>query len=62
VYSTAVTKLILFLVCRRIDNPATRALAQDHRNDVVSNTGAIACGLIGLFAQTELIFSLPKSN
>lgn len=48
VYLITVIKLILFLVCRRIDNPATRALAHDHRNDVISNSGAIACGLIGM--------------
>ena len=43
----AVIKFVLFLVCRRVDTPGTEALAQDHRNDVLSNTIAIACGLIG---------------
>jgi len=43
----SVSKLILFLICRRIESPATQALAQDHRNDIISNSGAIACGLIG---------------
>ena len=44
-----VTKLVLFLVCRRIDNPSVQALAKDHLNDVISNSGAIACGMIGQF-------------
>lgn len=44
---TVVLKLILFLMCRRCTAPAAQALAQDHRNDVVSNTGALACGVIG---------------
>jgi divalent metal cation (Fe/Co/Zn/Cd) transporter len=44
---TIVTKLILFLVCRRCPLPSTQALAQDHRNDVLSNSVAVACGIIG---------------
>jgi len=42
-----VIKLLLFLACRRVPTNGTQALAQDHRNDVISNTGALACGLIG---------------
>jgi len=40
-------KLILFIVCRRVATPSAQALSQDHRNDVISNTGAVVCGLIG---------------
>ncbi|ESO05875.1 hypothetical protein HELRODRAFT_150569, partial [Helobdella robusta] len=46
----AVVKLILFIVCRRCPAPVTQALAQDHRNDVLSNTGALAFGLIAAYA------------
>jgi len=45
--STA-AKLVLYIVCRRIATPSTQALALDHRNDVVSNTVAVACGIIGI--------------
>lgn len=45
--STVVIKLILFFVCRRVPTSGSQALAQDHRNDVISNTAALACGLIG---------------
>ena len=41
-------KLGLFIVCRRVAIPGSQALAHDHRNDVISNTAAIACGLIGM--------------
>ncbi|CAH1776433.1 unnamed protein product, partial [Owenia fusiformis] len=44
---TIVTKLVLFLVCRRIANPSIQTLAQDHRNDVLSNLVALAMGFIG---------------
>lgn len=40
-------KFLLYIVCRRVPNPMCRALANDHRNDVVSNTAAVACGIIG---------------
>ncbi|XP_033764123.1 metal tolerance protein 11-like isoform X1 [Pecten maximus] len=45
--TTVVVKFVLFLVCRRIKSPTIQALAQDHRNDVISNTLAILCGYIG---------------
>ena len=38
---------MLYVICRRVPNPMCRALANDHRNDVVSNTAAVACGIIG---------------
>ena len=40
-------KLLLYVICRRVPNPICRALANDHRNDVISNTAAVACGIIG---------------
>ncbi|XP_076451666.1 uncharacterized protein LOC143287514 isoform X3 [Babylonia areolata] len=45
--STVVVKFILWLICRRVDNPSVQALALDHRNDVMSNTVAIVCGYLG---------------
>ncbi|KAI0217953.1 Metal tolerance protein 10 [Lamellibrachia satsuma] len=44
---TIVLKLILFLLCRRHDSPSLQALALDHRNDILSNSVALACGLLG---------------
>ncbi|KAK7504274.1 hypothetical protein BaRGS_00004578, partial [Batillaria attramentaria] len=44
---TIVAKLVLWLVCRRVDSPTVQALALDHRNDVMSNIVAIACGYLG---------------
>ena len=43
----SVTKLILYLVCRRYNTPTLKALTQDHKNDVFSNSVALACGYIG---------------
>ncbi|BFZ23391.1 hypothetical protein BsWGS_26431 [Bradybaena similaris] len=45
--STVVIKLVLWLVCRRVKSSIVQALAQDHRNDVLSNAVAIICGYIG---------------
>ena len=44
---TAVSKAILFFLCSRVKNPTMSALAEDHRNDVASNSIALVCGLIG---------------
>jgi len=41
-------KCVLFIVCRRIATPSAQVLALDHRNDVISNTVAVACGIIGI--------------
>uniref|UniRef100_A0A914HMZ5 Cation efflux protein cytoplasmic domain-containing protein n=1 Tax=Globodera rostochiensis TaxID=31243 RepID=A0A914HMZ5_GLORO len=42
--ATVVVKLILFLLCRRQkDSSSTRVLAQDHRNDCLSNSVALLC-------------------
>lgn len=45
--ATVVIKMVLFLLCRRTETSSAHALAQDHANDVISNTGALVCGLIG---------------
>ncbi|XP_060078439.1 uncharacterized protein LOC132557924 [Ylistrum balloti] len=45
--STVVIKLVLYLLCRRVQKPSVQALAQDHRNDVLSNSVALVCGYIG---------------
>lgn len=45
--ATIVIKMLLFLYCRRIKSPATNVLAQDHRNDVFSNTVALGFGFLG---------------
>lgn len=42
-----ITKLILVLLCLKFASPSTKVLAQDHRNDCISNTGAIVFALIG---------------
>ncbi|ESO05916.1 hypothetical protein HELRODRAFT_63877, partial [Helobdella robusta] len=44
-----VIKLILFAVCRASPSPVARTLAQDHRNDVVSNSGALGFGLLAAY-------------
>ena len=41
------SKAILFILCYRINNPTMSALAEDNRNDVISNIVALICGLIG---------------
>ena len=45
---TIVVKALLFIYCHWFTHgsPSTEALAQDHRNDVISNTGAIICAYI----------------
>ncbi|GFO13967.1 metal tolerance protein [Plakobranchus ocellatus] len=45
--STVITKAILWIVCRKLPSPVVQALAQDHRNDVLSNIVALACGYFG---------------
>ncbi|XP_021366579.1 metal tolerance protein 9-like [Mizuhopecten yessoensis] len=45
--STVVIKLVLYLLCRRVQKPSVQALAQDHRNDVLSNSVALVCGYLG---------------
>ena len=46
---TVVLKGILFLVCYRVKNASVRALAVDHRNDVMSNIAALLFGLLGTY-------------
>ncbi|RUS80052.1 hypothetical protein EGW08_012169 [Elysia chlorotica] len=45
--STIAVKLVLWLVCRGVPSSVVQALAQDHRNDVLSNTVALLCGFLG---------------
>ena len=47
-----VIKLVLWIVCWRVKQSSAQALAQDHRNDVLSNSIALACGLIGNMPQS----------
>ena len=55
--STVVVKLVLWLVCRKVRSSVVQALAQDHRNDVISNMAAMVCGYLGskgFFSETEI--------
>lgn len=45
--ATILIKIALFLHCRRLKKPSTDALAQDHRNDIVSNSFALGFGYVG---------------
>ena len=40
-------KLMLFFLCSRESSATLNALAQDHRNDVLSNSIALLCGILG---------------
>lgn len=44
---TICTKCLLYIVCQCFPSPSTNLLAQDHRNDCISNTIAIGCALLG---------------
>lgn len=44
---TIILKIGLYFSCRRIDVETIKALAQDHRNDILSNLIALIAGLIG---------------
>lgn len=45
--STIVIKAVLWLVSRNVPSAVVQALAQDHRNDVLSNSVALLCGFLG---------------
>lgn len=45
--ATILIKIILFLYCRQVKTPSTDVLAQDHRNDVLSNFFALGFGYVG---------------
>lgn len=45
--ATIVIKFALYVYCRRIDSLSTRALAQDHMNDVVSNIVSLVTAFLG---------------
>lgn len=42
-----VIKFVLMLICWKFKSPSTQVMAQDHRNDCISNTGAIIFAYIG---------------
>ena len=45
--ATVIIKFVLFYVCHRVQTPSCQALANDHKNDVLSNIVVIICGYIG---------------
>ena len=45
--ATIAVKLALFLYCHHVKSPSTATLAQDHRNDVLSNAAALVFGYLG---------------
>lgn len=42
-----VLKFLLFLFCRKSKSPSVQAYAQDHRNDVLTNTIGLSAALVG---------------
>ena len=56
----AVIKLALFLVYRRFSNSTIKALALDHRNDVISNSIALTFGFLGF--SNFIIYIFKQSN
>jgi divalent metal cation (Fe/Co/Zn/Cd) transporter len=44
--ATIVAKFSLYLYCRRVPTPISQALTMDHRNDVISNMGALVFALL----------------
>ena len=58
------TKFILFLLCRCLGHGSSSvaALAQDHRNDVLSNIVAVICGYFGTASNKCLSINLKLSN
>jgi len=57
VIADIVIKFCLFLFCRRVPSITAKALAQDHRNDVLLNSVALATSYIGsrVWAPTDSI-------
>ena len=51
---TILMKGMLFLLCRRVDNPSVKTLAVDHQNDVISNLAALVFGLLGTFVYNNV--------
>jgi len=58
-------KFVLYIICRRVATPSAQVLAIDHRNDVISNTVAVTCGIIGIelriFLRTNIKWITLKS-
>jgi len=51
---TIVSKLVAWQLCKRISHPSVSALAQDHRNDVFSNTIALFASIGGYYSRPWL--------
>ena len=49
--SAAILKVALFIYCRALQHrsDSIMALAEDHRNDIISNAAAIACGAVASY-------------
>ena len=46
---TIVAKCILFVYCRTVNNPSALALADDHRNDILTNTFGLCMSIVGYY-------------
>jgi hypothetical protein len=59
-----VIKVVLAVLCYRISTPTMKALAADHRNDVVATVVALVFGIIGKrmhhHSMQHLFFSLAS--
>ena len=53
------SKIVLYIVCRKFEAPAVKALAADHRNDVFSNLVGLFTVLICWFIGGKYILSDP---
>jgi hypothetical protein len=49
-----VIKIVLAVMCYRISTPTMKALAADHRNDVVATLVALVFGIIGKFLSSSI--------
>ncbi|ELP87977.1 cation efflux protein/ zinc transporter, putative [Entamoeba invadens IP1] len=47
--ATIFLKCCLFLYCRTVNNPAAGALADDHRNDILTNTFGMCMSIVGYY-------------
>ena len=51
--SATALKIALFVYCRALQHKSDSimALAEDHRNDIISNSAAIACGAVASYSR-----------
>ncbi|BFU19227.1 cation transporter, putative [Entamoeba histolytica] len=47
--ATIFLKCCLYLYCRTVNNPAAGALADDHRNDILTNTFGMCMSIVGYY-------------